>query len=190
MSFIIQSLQRDLPLAFESHKYLDARAKIIEERNEKKETFLKKSMKKRATRGFGFKEDPVGFNLVPMRTGKPLREKDHDTLTAAEKDTISEQGKILEGKIREFQAQVHALDHEGDHQLSEMDRQVVRAVMHNRFAVLRDHHQSLSEVLEYLQKVEEDIVANYKDFLPRKVLNWHSWVGMYAITSPISAAMK
>ena len=168
MSFIIQSLQRDLPLAFESHKYLDARAKIIEERNEKKEALFKQINEEASTRGFGFKEDPVGFSLVPMRNGKPLREKDHDTLTAIEKDTISEQGKILEGKIREFQAQVHALDHEADHQLSGMDRQVVRAVMHNRFAVLRDHHQSLPDVLEYLQKVEENIVANYKDFLPHE----------------------
>lgn len=168
MSFIIQSLQRDLPLAFESHKYLDARAKIIEERNEKKETLFKKINEEAGTRGFGFKEDPVGFSLVPMRNGKPLREKDHDTLTADEKDAISEQAKVLEGKIREFQAQVHALDHEGEHQLLEMDRQVVRAVMHNRFAVLRDHHQSFPVVLEFLQKVEEDIVTNYKDFLPRE----------------------
>ncbi|PJA81201.1 MAG: ATP-dependent protease, partial [Nitrospirae bacterium CG_4_9_14_3_um_filter_51_5] len=160
--------QRDLPLAFESHKYSDARAKIIEERDEKKETLFKEIKEEAGTRGFGFKEDPVGFSLVPMRDGKPLREKILDTLTAAERDTLSEQAKILEGKIREFQAQVHALDHEGDHQLSEMDRQVVRAVMHNRFAVIRDHHQSVPEVSEYLQKVEEDIVTNYKDFLPRE----------------------
>ncbi|MEJ2232253.1 MAG: AAA family ATPase, partial [Nitrospirales bacterium] len=143
LAFVIQSLQRDLPLFKEINE--EAR-----------------------TRGFGFKEDPVGFSLVPLRDGKPIRGKDRDTLTDAEKDAISEQAKILEGKIREFQAKVHALDHEGEHQLSEMDRQVVRSVMHNRFAVLRDHHQSLPEVLEYLQKVEEDIVTNYKDFLPRE----------------------
>ena len=81
---------------------------------------------------------------------------------------MSEKGKVLEGKIREFQAQVHALDHEAEHALLEMDRQVVRAAMKNRFAVLRDHHQHLPEVLEYLQKVEEDIVSNYKEFLPRE----------------------
>ncbi|MEX2490973.1 MAG: ATP-binding protein [Nitrospirales bacterium] len=168
MAFVIQSLQRDLPLDFERYKYLDARAKIIEDRNQKEEALFKEINEEARTRGFGFKEDPVGFSLVPMRDGKPLREKDRDMLTTAEKDEISEQAKILEAKIREFQAQVHALDHEGEHQLSEMDRQVVRAVMHNRFAVLRDHHQSFPDVLEYLQKVEEDIVTNYKDFLPRE----------------------
>ena len=168
LSFVIQSLQRDLPLAFESTKYLDARAKIIEDRDQKKEALFKEINEEARTRGFGFKEDPVGFSLVPMRDGKPIRGKDRETLTEAEKDAISEQAKILEGKIREFQAKIHALDHEGEHQLSEMDRQVVRAVMHNRFAVLRDHHQSFPEVLEYLQKVEEDIVTNYKDFLPRE----------------------
>ena len=168
LSFVIQSLRRDLPLAFESHKYLDARAKIIEERDGKKEDLFKEITNEAHSRGFGFKEDPVGFSLVPLRDGKPLREKDRETLTEAQKQEISEQAKILEAKIREFQAQVHALDHEGEHCLTEMDRQVVRAVMHNRFAVLRDHHHHLPEVMEYLQKVEEDIVNNYKDFLPRE----------------------
>ncbi len=177
MNHVIQSLRRDLPLAFESHKYLDARAKIIEERDEKKETLFKVVSEEAQKRGFGFKEDPVGFSMVAMRDGKPLRQKDREALTASEKEAISEQAKILEGKIREFHAQVHAIDHEGEHALLEMDRQVVRAVMQHRFAVLRDHHQNLAEVLEYLQKVEEDIVSNYKDFLPREgpqvaILGW------------------
>jgi len=168
MSHVIQSLRRDLPLAFESQKYLDARAKIIEERDGKKETLFKVVSEEAQKRGFGFKEEPVGFSLVVVKDGKPLKQKDREALTDSQKETIEEQGKILEGKIREFHAQVHALDHEAEHALLEMDRQVVRAVMRHRFAVLRDHHQHLSEVLEYLQKVEEDIVSNYKDFLPRE----------------------
>lgn len=168
MSFVIQSLRRDLPLAFESHKYLEARAKIVEERDGKKEALFKEINEEARMRGFGFKEDPVGFSLVAIRDGKPLREKDRESLTEEQKQEISEQAKILEVKIREFQAQVHALDHEGEHRLTELDRQIVRSVMQNRFAVLRDQHHHLPEVQEYLQKVEEDIVTNYKDFLPRE----------------------
>jgi hypothetical protein len=41
MNHVIQSLRRDLPLAFESHKYLDARAKIIQDRDEKREKLFK-----------------------------------------------------------------------------------------------------------------------------------------------------
>ena len=177
MNHVIQSLRRDLPLAFESKKYLDARAKIVQDRDEKKENLFKVVSEEAQRRGFGFKEDPVGFSMVPVRDGKPLRQKDREALTDSQKETIAEEGKILEGKIREFHAQVHALDHEAEHELLEMDRLVVRAVMQNRFAVLRDHHQDLPEVLEYLQKVEEDIVSNYKDFLPREgpqlaILGW------------------
>jgi lon-related putative ATP-dependent protease len=177
INHVIQSLRRDLPLAFESHKYLDARAKIVEDRDQKKEALFQVVNEEAQRRGFGFKENPVGFTMVPVRDGKPLRQKDREALTDNEKENISEQGKVLEGKIREFQAQVHALDHEAEHALLEMDQQVVRAVMQNRFAVLRDHHHDLPEVLEYLQKVEEDIVSNYKDFLPREgpqlaILGW------------------
>jgi len=177
LNHVIQSLRRDLPLAFESHKYLDARAQIIEDRDQKKEALFQVVSEEAQRRGFGFKENPVGFTMVPVRDGKPLRQKERETLTDSEKESISEQGKILEGKIREFQAQVHALDHEAEHALLEMDRQVVRVVMQNRFGVLRDHQQDLPEVLDYLQKVEGDIVSNYKDFLPREgpqlaILGW------------------
>jgi len=117
MNHVIQSLRRDLPLAFESKKYLDARAKIVEERDGKKETLFKAVSEEANRRGFGFKEDPVGFSMVPIRDGKPLRQKDREALTDSQKEAIAEEGKVLEGKIREFHAQVHALDHEAEHAL-------------------------------------------------------------------------
>ena len=179
MNHIIQSLRRDLPLAFEGQKYLDARAKIIEERDHKKEILFKVVSEEAKDRGFGFREEPTGFSLVAIKDGKPLTQQDQENLTPSEKETIEEQGQIMEGKIREFHAQVHALDHEAEHALVEMDRQVVRSVMQHRFAVLRDHHHQLGDVIDYLQKIEEDIVSNYKDFLPREgpqlaLLGWEA----------------
>ncbi len=168
LNHVIQSLRRDLPLAFESQKYFDARAKIIQEREGQKEQRFKEVKDEAQKSGFGFKEEPVGFSLVPIKDGKPLQEKDLEALTDSQKEDMAEREKNLEAKLREFHAQIHALDHSAEHALLEMDRQVVQSVMQHRFAVLRDHHHHLSDVLDYLQKVEEDVVTHYKDFLPRE----------------------
>lgn len=97
-----------------------------------------------------------------------MKEEEREKLSEAERNELSEQAKILEGKFREFHARVHALDHEAERRLNDMDRQMVRAVMQNRFVVLREHYQQLPDVLDYLNKVEEDIVVNHKDFIPRE----------------------
>ena len=55
INHVIQSLRRDLPLAFESHKYLDARAKIVEDRDEKINAF-NNLMKNYTDRDFKYSE--------------------------------------------------------------------------------------------------------------------------------------
>ncbi|MDX1411581.1 MAG: ATP-binding protein, partial [Nitrospirales bacterium] len=168
MAALVEGLRRDIPAAFESSKYLDARAKILEERDTKKQALFHEIEEEARARGFGFKEEPVGFSLVPLRDGRPMKEVEKERLSEKQKNEISEQAKILEGKLREFQSRAHALDHEGDYRINQMDQQLIKSLTQNRFAILQEHFRRFPEVLDYLRAVEDDIVANYKDFLPRE----------------------
>lgn len=168
MATLIQGLRRDIPVMFESTKYLEAKAKIVDETEAKKKELFREVTEVGRERGFGFQDEPIGYSLVPMRNGRPLTEEELAALSEAERRRIAEGRAALESKIREFQARIHALDHEAEHRLREMDRQVVRTVMLGRLAALRDAYQPLPDVLDYLNRVEEDIVANYRDFLHRE----------------------
>ena len=168
MEALLNALRRDIPNVFEGTKYLEARAKIVEGRESKKQALFKEVEKEARVRGFGFKEEPVGFSIVSVRNDKALTEEELNQLSESDQQQLTEKRKGLESKLREFHSQVHALDHESEHRLAEMDRSVVRSVMHNRMAVLRERYQTSTEVLAYLKEVEDDIVQNYKDFLPRE----------------------
>lgn len=168
MAALIQSLRREIPLAFESSKYLEARAKLVEDTENKKKALFKEVSEEARARKFGFQDEPTGFSLVPMREGRPMTDEEMARLSEREQDRITEARKELETKIREFQSHIHALDHEAEHRLREMDRQVVRHVLQNRFEVLRKTFHQLPPVLEYLERAHEDIVSNYKDFLRRE----------------------
>lgn len=168
MEALLNALRRDIPNVFEGTKYLEARAKIVENRENKKQVLFKAVQEEAQERGFGFKDEPVGFSIVSIKDGKALTEEEVGNLSEEDQNQLIEKRKGLESKLREFQSQVHALDHESEHRLGEMDRNVVRSVMHNRMGALRERYHTSPEVLDYLKDVEDDIVHNYKDFLPQE----------------------
>jgi lon-related putative ATP-dependent protease len=168
MTRLIQGLRQGIPALFESTKYLEAKAKIVDENEARKKELFREVTEVGRSRGFGFQDEPVGFSLVPTRNGRPMTDEEMASLSEAEHRAIAEGRAALESKIREFQARIHALDHETEHRIHEMDRRVVRTVLLNRMAALRDAYQHLPDVLDHLSRVEEDIVANYKHFLHRE----------------------
>jgi lon-related putative ATP-dependent protease len=168
MAALIQSLRREIPLAFESSKYLEARAKLMEDTESKKKALFKEVSEEARAREFGFQDEPTGFSLVPIREGRPMTDEELGQVSDRDQERITQARKELESKIREFQSHIHALDHEAEHRLREMDRHVVRNVLQSRFDLLRKTFHELQPVLDYLERAHDDIVANYKDFLHRE----------------------
>ena len=168
MDALVQALRREIPSQFESTKYLDAKAKIVDDMEGKKKVLFKEVNEVARERGFGFQEDAVGFGLVPLREGRHLTEEEIKRLSDGERRDLSERRKLIEAKIREFQSQAHALDHEAERAIRQMDRQVVKNLHERRIEELRNTYRDLPEVLNYLNQVHEDIVTNYKDFLQKE----------------------
>jgi lon-related putative ATP-dependent protease len=169
MAALIQSLRRDIPTHFETAKYLEAKAKIHEETEGKKKALFKELTELAHERGFGFEEAPGGFSLVPLRKGRPMTEEEMDRLTEADRSQVRESQKGLESEIREFYVRLHALDHEAERRIRELDSQVVKNVLDAHIETLRRAHAGLPEVLDYLERVREDVLATHKDFLSREL---------------------
>ena len=162
MAAFIEGLRRDIPLAFESKKYLDAKAKLHEDIDSKKKTLFHELTEISKTRGFGFEETSVGFEAKPMTSA------DIEAMTEEEQRELTERRKGLEGEIREFHVRIHSLEKEGEQQLRHLDRQVVTNVLEGRYETLRRSYQDLQAVTAYLERVLDNIIHHYKDFLPRE----------------------
>lgn len=168
MAGLIEGLRRDIPKVFESTPYLEAKAKIHDETEAKKRALFAELAELSRARGFEFEETPVGFRLVPTRKGAPLTDEDLAKLSESERRELAERRQAIDAEIREFQVRIHALDHETERRVREMDRLVVKNVLENRFATLRGEVAGLPAVLDYLDRVHEDVLATYKDFLPQE----------------------
>ncbi|WP_455371789.1 AAA family ATPase, partial [Petrachloros mirabilis] len=164
----IEGLRRDIPAAFESKKYLDAKAKLREETETKKKALFQDLRELSDKRGFGFEETPVGFGIVPLRAGRPMTDAEMEALTEDEQKDLSDRRRKLEGEIREFHVRIHGLEKEAEHQLHHLDRQLITNVMEGRYITLRRTYRDLPNVMAYLERVQQDIVHHYRDFLPRE----------------------
>ncbi len=168
MANLVQSLRRDVPSAFEGKQYLDAKAKLVEETESKKKALFHELTRFCQERGFGFEETPIGFGLVPLKKDRPMTDEEMEHLTDEEQKDLTGRRKALESEIREFRVRIHALEKEAEHRLLHLDREVVANVMHGRFETFRRAYQELPAVTAYLDRVHQDIVSSYKDFLPRE----------------------
>lgn len=168
MAGFIEGLRRDIPLAFESKKYLDAKAKLHDDIDAKKKALFHELTELSRTRGFGFEETSVGFGIVPLKAGKSMTDADMEAMTEEEQRDLSERRKALEGEIREFHVRVHGLEKEAEHQQRHLDRQLVMNILEGRYETLRRTYQNLAAISTFLEQVRDDIVHHYKDFLPRE----------------------
>lgn len=72
MDGFIAALRRDIPTAFESTKYLEAKAAArIEEMEAKKKALFKEFTEHCRAHGFILEEAPMGFTIVPLHAGSP-----------------------------------------------------------------------------------------------------------------------
>lgn len=168
MAAFIESLRRDIPGAFESKKYLDAKAKLSEDTEGKKKSLFHDLTELSRTRGFGFEEMPTGFGLAPLKAGHAMTEEEMEAMTEQEQQDLTQRRKMLEGEIREFHVRIHGLEKEAEQQLRNLDRQIVTNVLEGRYETMRRTYHNLPVVSAFLERVRDNIVHHYKDFLPRE----------------------
>jgi hypothetical protein len=146
MAAFIESLRRDIPLAFESKTYQDAKAKIIEDTELKKKGLFQDLTKLSLTREFGFEETPVGFGLVPLKDDHPMTDEQMEALTEQEQQELTERRKTLEGEIREFRVCIHGLEKEAEHQLRLLDHQLVANLLEGCYETMRRAYRDLPAI--------------------------------------------
>ncbi len=168
MAGFIDGLRRDIPLAFESKKHLDAKAKLHDDIDAKKKALFQDLTELSRSRGFGFEETSVGFGIVPLKSGHPMTDAEIEALSEDDQRDLSERRKSLEGEIREFHVKIHSLEKEAEHQQHHLDRQLVMHILEGRYETMRRTYQDAAAITTFLEQVRDDIVHHYKDFLPRE----------------------
>jgi lon-related putative ATP-dependent protease len=168
MEELIEELGITIPAVFQSDEYSTRAEAIDQELTERQEQAFEALNKKAEAKNIMLMRTPTGFTLAPMRNGKPILPKDFRELPEEERKKIEEDSNILQEELRDTLHKAPKWQEESRQKFAELNREMAAGVVSHRIDTLREEYRDQPDVVAYLNTVEEDIISNFKKFLPEE----------------------
>lgn len=171
MHKVVADLRGALPKIFSDKEFQDRQARLHEKFSRAQEDLFEALQSKAAENNLRINRTKMGYQTLALRNNQPITKEDFNALSEEEQASIKE-------AIRAFQSVIETTEHEiaqvmQKHQ-SAMDQLMQEAalfVIRSRLNVLRSDFETCSTVLQYLDRVQEDMLENIHFFLPAKEEN-------------------
>ena len=156
---VIEALNR----LFESEEYASKRAEIEDEYTKAKNELWENLKMKAKELGFSVQLTPTGVLTVPIMDGKPITPDVYELLPEEKKKEIEEASMKVKHLVEGTLHRSRKLDRELREKLQELDRYGAIFVIGNLFDELKKKYSNNSDIIEYLEKVKNDILDNLQD---------------------------
>ncbi|HLF25597.1 MAG TPA: ATP-binding protein [Anaerolineae bacterium] len=167
MQSLVGHLEIDVPRAFESPEYQQARARIARELEEQQRAVYAELEALAAQRGFAIARTPGGLAIAPLLEGKPVPADALAGLPIEQRQQLELTGIELQERLAETVRQLRRFEKHAQEAIAELDRQVaLNLAGHVVDALVQAYQVDCPEVVEYLEEVRADIVEHIGEFNP------------------------
>ncbi len=166
MDRLVQFVARKIPEDFQSKDFIEERDQTIDKGERAKQALFHEIVEKGRDRGFEIKSTRTGFTFTPIKKGKTLRQEEIQNLSAEEKRRIEKHQKEISDSLRDLIHKFQELDRETEAALDKFNQDAAAFTIEGKFAELRETYKHHDRILQYLDDVHEDILKNFKEFLP------------------------
>jgi len=168
MENLIEDLMASIPAALEVEEHR-SRVQQIEQKAKARQTeALQELTEKASSREIQVVRTPSGFALAPARDGEVISSEEFEDLPDEEKTRIQAMVAELQEELKELVEQVPEWRKDARDEIKELNRKTAGYAVGHSFAHIRRRYADLSEVLEYLDAVEADVIENTDEFHPTK----------------------
>ena len=171
MEEFVKVARAEIPRAFESENYEKRKNEILEIIQRRREALLEELHQQAAELGFSIEATPVGIATVPLTPeGKPFSREEFDAQSDEQKQSIRQRGARLQESTNQFISRSRALEKEAQDKLRELDKEIAFFAVGHLLEDFREKYRrcdgigDCTEILEYLNGVENDIVEKLEDF--------------------------
>ncbi len=164
MADLIIELREEIRKAFEGKAYDERKAQLLKEMQEKREELFNRFKQEAEERGFAVEQSGGGILTLPVRDGKPMSSQDWEELTEDEKKDLEQRQENLQEIMRDITRQVRELEKQAREKLGNLERIIANLPLANAVDELSEKYSDYDEVVQYLERVKEDILANLDDF--------------------------
>jgi predicted ATP-dependent protease len=165
MEQLIEELSITLPAVFESDEYRAHVQQLNEELEARQEKAFSDLTEEAASKDVKLFRTASGFAFAPMQNKEIITPDQYDRLPFEERKAIEEKVSKLQEKLQAFLQAIPQWRKETREKLKKLNREVTMSAVGTTIEHLRHRYEELSDVLHYLDSVEQDIVDNAKDFL-------------------------
>jgi predicted ATP-dependent protease len=164
MHSLIEEIRLAIPAVFEDDDYRNQRKALEAETQKEVKEQLRRIEEQAKKEGIAVLQTPTGYVLAPLHDGKVLDDKEFEKLPSKKQESIHA---AIERLSEELEARVESLPrlrkrhHE---RIRDLDREVTSHTVSVLLEELKADYRDLPDVVSYLDDVEQDIVANAKDF--------------------------
>jgi lon-related putative ATP-dependent protease len=168
MRELISAVRSVIPKALDSKEYETNKATIVESYQEHNNELFSTLETEAQDKGFALQRTVSGLVMVPQKEDRNFTQEEYEALPEEEKERISQIGQELTDKLNDVLRQVRENEKQTKDALAQLDRDLGNATVGHHLDPLREKYGDNPAVVEYLNAVQEDIIANLEDFKPQQ----------------------
>lgn len=166
MAELITAVRSIIPKALDSKEYETNKSTIIDAYQDKNNELFGKLEAEAKERGFALQRTVSGLVMVPQKEDRNYTQDEYEALSDTEKEKLEEVGQELTEKLNDVLRQVRDNEKLTKDSLSQLDRDLGNSSVGHHIDPLREKYGDNPKVVDYLNTVQEDIIANLEDFKP------------------------
>ncbi len=164
MEQLMEDLRGAIRAAFESDEYRARRHELEEDLKERHERAFEEIRKEAEGHNIALIRTPAGMAFAPTRDGEVLSPDEFEKLPESEQKRIQAVIATLEEGLEKVIHHLPQLRREGQQRIRELDREMTMSAAGHLIDELKRKYAALSEVLRYLDIVQQSVIENADDF--------------------------
>ncbi len=165
MDCAIRELQVAMRGAFDSDEYRTRLHALAEALKDRRMRSLQDLQARAARQDIAVLQTDSSIGLAVLRDGAVLPPDEFERLPQPEQAALREKLELFGKEVGALLTRFHTLAHEHHDDVAKLDREIAGAAARKIIDRVRDGHRDCPAVLEYLDRVEADVIDNHEDFL-------------------------
>ncbi len=165
MDQLVEELGVAIPAAFESDDFRTRKDAIEDEARQRQEDAFTALAEEAQSQSVVLVRTPVGVALAPARGGRAMAPPDFEKLPAEEQQRYQKTIEALQERLQAIVKRIPQWEQEARGKVRALAREATTLAAQHLIAELRGKFADLSDVVDYLDQVESDVIASAADFV-------------------------
>jgi len=165
MKQLVEDLRSAVPVAFEAEEYHAQAQEIKTEVKDFRERAISELADEAEAQGVTLLRTPSGFAFAPVKDGEVIGAEAYEKLPEEERKRIEQAIESLQEKLVAIIRREPKLQRQARDKLKALNREVAMYAVEALCDEMKSRYQDLSQVLDYLETVQRDVIEHTSDFL-------------------------